>query len=1160
MSILCLRQPKLRACFLSVLWLILPAFAAEESARRIYNLPPGDAEKSLKLFSQQSGRGVLYSSDGLRNVRTNEVRGEFTARQAIDRLLAGTPLVAGVEESTGAFAIRREDAGPNEPRAARLRERPTGTDATSSHPPRTEERPSTMKRNRPLALLSAWLGLAAAPGDVVQAADPAIGTQRVGSVAGRVSNAATQVFLEGALVSVAGTRLTAITDREGYFELANVPAGSATLEIRYTGLTPQRVSVFVSTGEKATSEVRLGSDIYMMDQFKVAGIREGQAMAITQQRNAPNVKNVVSTDAFGNIADGNAAEALRLLPGVSAVNDGNESRYMMVRGIDANLSTLTIDGMKASTSGTDAIRQADMRQIPLGAVEIMEVTKSPTPDMDGDSLGGNINLRSASIFDRTNPRRVTFAASAAIRTFGESAPPTTYTTNRIRPTYAFGYSDVFGPNRNIGVSLNLSHTINWAPSAGLLLNTWEQTATSPAYLRVFTHYDYHSIERPLTGANLQVDYKVSPQSRLYLNSTYTTYRAKQMFKGGGASVTGLAQVATLDANGRPIPFQPQFPFGDPNYRAGGFNAAGARVQASILPGYTDEVTEMVNATYSFTAALDDARHRRYSFQPGGVHKFGRLEIDYSGLYNYSPAWRGGFEGQRNFIRGYTVQVANTAWRLDARRTGDLARREVIQTGGADVREPRNWTLTGLGSTRTDQYTEIYGGQLNVVRRFESPVRSYLKTGLKFMSESRDITNPVASYTYAGPQSLIGTLVDTTIETGVPLGLSHPFGAAPAYLSVHKINDLRVAHPEYFVENAATSLQNRLTNDKEAREEVFAGYLMGNVSLGRLSILGGVRVEKTTMSGESAVQDPRAGAGIVDPVARIQAIWGTRLAVKRDYQNVLPGLHFKYTLARDTLVRASYSSSFGRPSFGSVFPDTRINPDTERITQNNPGLLPQEADNFDLSIERYFEPVGVVSVGVFLKEIKNFLYSSVIRIPSGNDNGFNGDYAGWELATSLNGGYARVRGIELNYSQQLSFLPGAWGGLGVFANYTYLQTEGNYGRIGMPADSALVNFIPRVVSAGVSYSRSRYTARINANYTDSYLRAYNANPLLKSYRRDKTIVDVKLSYRYTRELSLFADAGNVFNAKDRWYSGPNNRFVSTVRNFGVKFQAGISGSF
>lgn len=1012
-----------------------------------------------------------------------------------------------------------------------------------------------MKSRNLITVLTGWLALALAPAPAANAADA-----RNGTLAGQVSNAATRAFLEGAVVTIAGTNQIHVTDREGRYEFSDLPAGPVTVEVTYTGLTTQRLPVVVSSGQKAVADVALTSDIYVMDAFTVAGIREGQALAITQQRNAANVKNVAATDAFGNIADGNAAEALRLLPGVSAINDENESRFVMVRGIDANLNSMTVDGMKLSTGGTGSTRQVDMSQIPLGSVEIMEITKSPTPDMDGDSVGGNINLRSASIFDRANPRRITFAVSAGMRTFGDSVPPTAYTSNRIRPTYAFGYADVFGGKKNIGIAVNLSESLNWTPSAGLLLNTYETTATYPAYLRVFTHYDYHSVERTRIGANLKVDYKLSEQSRFFLNSTYTGYRSKQMFHGGGASVTGLAQVATLDATGRPIPFQTQFPYGNPSYRAGGFNAAGARVQASILPGYTDHVTQMVNSTYGTTATLDDSESKRYSCQPGGYHRFGDLEIDYSGVYQTNPAWRGGKEGQQDFIRSYTVQVVNTGWKLDGTRTGDRARREVTQTEGLDVRNPLNWALSGLATTVTDQTTDLYGGQLNLKRYFRSPVPSYIKTGLKFMSEDRATTNPNVNYTYTGPREALAALVDTSIQEEIPAGEFHPFGKAPTYLSVDKITQLRKDHPEYFTSNAATSLQSALQNDKTAKEEVFAAYIMGNVSIDKFSVLGGVRLEETSVSGESAVQDPRAGLTLTDPVQRTRAQWGNRLAVKRDYRNVLPGIHFRYGAAKDLLVRASYSTSFGRPSFGSVYPDTRINYDSERITQNNAGLLPQTADNFDVSIEKYFEPVGVVSAGVFLKEIKNFLFSSVVRIPSGNDNGFDGQYAGWELSTQANGGYGRVRGVELNYSQQLSFLPGFWRGFGIFANYTYLQTEGNYGRVTEVANGELVNFIPRVASAGLSYSRGKFTGRINANSTGDYLRAYNANPLLRSFRKEKIMVDLKTSYRYSKEISIFADVANVFNGKDRYYVGSTPLNFTAVRNFGVRFQVGINGNF
>jgi iron complex outermembrane recepter protein len=744
---------------------------------------------------------------------------------------------------------------------------------------------------------------------------------------------------------------------------------------------------------------------------------------------------------------------------------------------------------------------------------------------------------------------------------GKNISSTAYTSNRVRPTFSFGYSDVFGKDKNIGIALNLSHTINWVPAGGIMIANWEQKDTSPSYMRSFNHFDYHSTQRTRTGANIRVDYKVSQRSQLFLNTFYTYYDSEQQHEGGSNSVTGLAQVVTLDTNGQPIPAQTQFPFGNPSYRAGGFNAAGTRVQASILPGYTDQLTDMVNATYQFGAGPATAATKRYSFQPGGRHRFGNLELDYSGIYQESPARSGEKNGNRELIRGYNVQVLNTAWRLDGRPRDSVIYRKVTQTGGPDVLDPANWVLGGLTSTVLEMGSNIYGGGLNAKLNFTSPIPSYIKAGVKYMSEERYQTNPNKTFNYTGPQgAFLTNFIQEGLETGSTGDKWHPYGVVPQYLDLDKINDYRKANPQYFTDVAATSLQNEFVNDKTAREQVYAAYVMGNMVLGQLSVLGGLRVEKTNVSGESAVQDPRAGLTLTDPVERTRAQWGGRKAVERDYTNVLPGIHFKYEVTDAWLVRASYSASFGRPPFGSIYPDRRINYDTERITQNNPGIKPQESDNFDVSVERYFEPVGVISAGVFLKEIKNFLFSTVVVIPPGNDNGFDGDYEGWDLATQANGGFARVRGFELNYSQQLSFLPGFWRGFGVFANYTWLETEGNYGRVTEAASSALVNFTPRVASAGLTYSNGRFYARLNGNYTSSYLRAYNANPVLRSYRVPRTMVDAKLGFNYSPGLTLFVDASNIFNSKQKWYFSENPTFIADHRDHGVRYQAGISGRF
>ncbi|MGH7958139.1 MAG: TonB-dependent siderophore receptor [Opitutaceae bacterium] len=105
------------SCLLLSFACILPAYSADAEVKRVFNVPAGPAEQSLKLFSEQSGRGVIFSTDSLKDARTKAVQGEFTAREAIDRMVDGTALVVTLDEKTGAFGIKR-DSGPNAERAA----------------------------------------------------------------------------------------------------------------------------------------------------------------------------------------------------------------------------------------------------------------------------------------------------------------------------------------------------------------------------------------------------------------------------------------------------------------------------------------------------------------------------------------------------------------------------------------------------------------------------------------------------------------------------------------------------------------------------------------------------------------------------------------------------------------------------------------------------------------------------------------------------------------------------------------------------------------------------------------------------------------------------------------------------------------------------------
>src|ERR1051326_8168874 len=186
---------------------------------------------------------------------------------------------------------------------------------------------------RGLALFSCALSVALLP---LQAQ-----TGSTGAVEGRVQNAATGNYLNNARVRVVGTNIETFTNSAGEYRLAGVPAGQATLNVFYTGLVPQQVNVTVASSGVAQQDVSLrglndqNNGPVMLNEFVVASQRETDAatIALNEQRFAPNRKDVVSTDAFGDINQGNIGEFVKFLPGISLdVQDGNSPSGIMIRG------------------------------------------------------------------------------------------------------------------------------------------------------------------------------------------------------------------------------------------------------------------------------------------------------------------------------------------------------------------------------------------------------------------------------------------------------------------------------------------------------------------------------------------------------------------------------------------------------------------------------------------------------------------------------------------------------------------------------------------------------------------------------------------------------------------------------------------------------------
>jgi len=363
------------------------------------------------------------------------------------------------------------------------------------------------------------------------------------------------------------------------------------------------------------------------------------------------------------------------------------------------------------------------------------------------------------------------------------------------------------------------------------------------------------------------------------------------------------------------------------------------------------------------------------------------------------------------------------------------------------------------------------------------------------------------------------------------------------------------NPQYFRQQIANDTSNELTGNQSFDEQINGYYVMGSFDLGKLSVTGGVRVETTKTKGVGALQivtpeekarraayDAANGAPTTEPRydaeirRRTLEEFGRRQTATGDYRTVFPGLHFKFTPMPRLVTRLSYATNIGRPAIGQLIPRTTANVDNLTLSTSNPSLKPQRADNFDGAVEYYFEPSGVVSAGVFLKEMKNFIYTQGgIVVPTGADNGFGGDYAGYTLTTQRNGGSAKVKGIELSYSQQFTFLPGVWNGLGAFANLTKLQAEGNYGNgnaVALAPTPKIAGFNPFIANLGVSYIKNKASVRFQFNMRGRYLATYNVNESRLVYLNARNTLDIKTVYHFSRRYDVYLDVVNALHAPDR----------------------------
>src|SRR5688572_14167795 len=885
-----LRQRLLSLTGLVALTLPLALLGADGTKKQ-FDLPADRAETALKRFVAQSGVEVLFTTETVASVRTTAVKGEFSPADALRRLLAGTTLVAKIDDGTGTFLVVR------------------------AHPPKPSKAHATPRAEPSSARL-------AAKTSDVEAAPPRRTTDSgssasTGIITGRVSNAATSDFLFGATVSLDGASLQTTTDRSGEFTLT-VPAGTHVLVARSTGLNPIQRTVEVAGGAVATQDFELTADIYQLEKFVVDGIREGQAAAIQSQRQAMNSKNVAALDAFGNPGAA-VGELLQRLPGVAVdIGANGEPSTIYIRGMNQSFSSMMLDGNPlAVTDGqTVAGSYVYLGQVSSSTLESLEIIKAPLPDMDGNAISGYINLRTKRAFDRAPGRRIT----AAVGTKWADLKQDGSVPGKDRPKLdllSLDYSEVFSifeGRNNLGVaaSMNFNSGGTYVHEAGPALQLAANNAhfvAPPAageplepLIRGWSsgNWNNNSANTYAKTFSLNVDYKFSADTNVYFKSTATN--------------TGT------DSGAYPSYFR--------------WRLDVPQAAASFVAGSThDVVSTNPIGTLSLESTLYIRESEAYTFPTGIEHKFwgrtAKLTID--GSYNRNrttyPA-----------INEVKAQMTGVGFRID-RRGQDPWLPAVTQTAGANWSDPASYAIipsqpTGSRVIAFNTPAARQSLQADLQKDFATPFPAYLKIGAKRATNSVRSDRSYRYHTYAGPTA---DGIAPHVGYNIKMGEGH-YGPFP-FLQVPTTglpNDLW-NNPANFTQTPVQVWQTVLDSKgsrTEIKEEITAGYVQGQVKLNRLRVLGGVRVEQTEPSGGNFVRqaittgpnanNSSAALSAEENAARAEANWPTYVRQHARYNNVFPGVHAVYDIGRGMQARASYNVSITRPGGGQLLPNYNVN--------------------------------------------------------------------------------------------------------------------------------------------------------------------------------------------------------------------------------------------
>jgi TonB-dependent receptor len=917
-----------------------------------------------------------------------------------------------------------------------------------------------------------------------------------GTVAGHITDS-TGAVIQNASVQLAPTGLTTVTNGLGDFIFSSIAPGTYTLKINSAGFQPFSKDASVVAGQTLRVDVSLvitqGSETVVVS--AEAGLNEVEA--INEEMLSPNIIQVMPLSRIISLPNANVADAIGRLPGVTLQRNEGEGEYIQVRGLDPRFTNLTIDGVTVP-SPESAIRQVNLTTIPSDMVQSIELNKTLSANQDADGIGGSVNLVTKK------------AGELPTFTIGSTLGITPIEGDRYMGKVDTTLGKRFGAGKRLGLIMGASYDYNGrgindvepAPD----INPNDPTSTAPYYDgATFREYRY---QRLRWGGTMGADYKINDHSSLnahFLLSDFKDWGDKWYY-----------EVQTYD--------KPKFYESSrkPDFAIGSLSVDGNHV--------FDNSWVHWGAAVSRSRELNAAGNPEVSWSTAGALKsYDSANCNYLGTSAksiYLPQWSPGCMQPNSTPADDTFNLAN------------YTLNEYITTTGQAVQlNLQGWVSMGK-NYKLNKYpsTIEFGGEVRNAHKFQNaytPSYDYCPSTVTAAACNNPITADQFEEGNTDPDFYGGNYY---------MGPFTSFNKVVAYYNANQnLFKLDVNDTHFSSDPANFNLIERVS----------AGYIMNTVTIKRLRLQTGLRIEGTSLRtlGYTINQDS-SGNWLSD----------NTVTSNNTYWDPLPSVQARYAFTSATNLRAVYARGISRPNPLDLVPYVSTNfGSNPAITVGNPNLLPTHANDFDLLFEHQIKSLGLIEAGYFYKQLSNPIFADYTLIPPTSPYYGTSNNPGEDLQQqNVNGSGAHVSGFEIALQERFASLPGGFSGLGINANYTYTtsNTEGVPGRTDTPT---LVGQAKNSYNLEPSYEYKRYSAHMGISYNGANIYAYqyinnavagsgknSAGPLNgpwgDNYFFPHLQVDAQVGARLYKGLHLVLNGLNLTNEVFGFYNGSPQYFT------------------